>query len=71
MRAHRFIDAQGLFHHNRCDLIDSYLAMLITPHRKLFEPLPGTPSTHILKPNHPGEDYPASVMNDFPQPASW
>lgn len=31
----------------------------------LFEPLPGTPSTHILKPNHPGDDYPASVMNEY------
>lgn len=31
----------------------------------LFEPLPGTPSTHILKPNHPGGDYPASVMNEY------
>ncbi len=31
----------------------------------LFEPLAQTPSTHILKPNHPGEDYPASVMNEF------
>ncbi|RZS58214.1 HipA domain-containing protein [Sphaerotilus mobilis] len=29
-----------------------------------FEPLPGTPSTHILKPNHPGDDYPASVINE-------
>ncbi len=32
---------------------------------QLFEPLPGTASTHILKPNHPGADYPASVMNEF------
>jgi len=32
---------------------------------ELFEPLPGTPSTHILKPNHPGDDYPASVMNEY------
>lgn len=32
---------------------------------QLFEPLPGTPSTHILKPNHPGDDYPASVMNEY------
>lgn len=31
----------------------------------LFEPLPGTPSTHILKPNHQGKEYPASVMNEF------
>ena len=32
---------------------------------ELFEPLPGTASTHILKPNHPGKDYPASVMNEY------
>jgi serine/threonine-protein kinase HipA len=32
---------------------------------QLFEPLPGTPSTHILKPNHVGEDYPASVINEY------
>lgn len=32
---------------------------------ELFEPLPGMPSTHILKPNHPTADYPASVMNEF------
>jgi serine/threonine-protein kinase HipA len=31
----------------------------------LFEPLPGTPSTHILKPDHQGDDYPASVMNEY------
>lgn len=31
----------------------------------LFEPLPGTPSTHILKPEHQSGDYPASVMNEF------
>lgn len=31
----------------------------------LFEPLPATPSTHILKPNHQGKDYPASVMNEY------
>lgn len=31
----------------------------------LYEPLPGTPSTHILKPNHPSDDYRASVMNEF------
>jgi serine/threonine-protein kinase HipA len=32
---------------------------------KLFEPLPGTPSTHILKPDHLGDNYPASVMNEY------
>ncbi|MES3000685.1 MAG: HipA domain-containing protein [Pseudomonadota bacterium] len=33
--------------------------------RELFEPLPATPSTHILKPNHQSSDYSASVMNEF------
>ncbi|HEX8402992.1 MAG TPA: HipA domain-containing protein [Duganella sp.] len=32
---------------------------------KLYEPLPATPSTQILKPNHQGGDYPASVMNEY------
>jgi serine/threonine-protein kinase HipA len=32
---------------------------------QLFEPLPGTPSTHILKPNHLDPGYPASVINEF------
>jgi serine/threonine-protein kinase HipA len=32
---------------------------------QLFEPLPGTPSTHILKPNHVGDHYPASVINEY------
>lgn len=32
---------------------------------RLFEPLPGTPSTHILKPNHLGSEYPASVINEY------
>lgn len=32
---------------------------------QLFEPLPGTPSTHILKPNQASGSYPASVMNEF------
>jgi serine/threonine-protein kinase HipA len=31
---------------------------------KLFEPVAGEPSTHILKPDHPGDDYPASVANE-------
>ena len=33
--------------------------------QELFEPLPGTPSTHILKPNSPSLDYPSSVINEF------
>lgn len=31
---------------------------------ELFEPLPGTPSTHILKPNRPAAEYPASVIDE-------
>jgi serine/threonine-protein kinase HipA len=31
----------------------------------LFEPIGSQPSTHILKPNHVGEDYPASVINEY------
>jgi serine/threonine-protein kinase HipA len=31
----------------------------------LFEPLAGTPSTHILKPNHLDDDYAASAMNEY------
>lgn len=33
--------------------------------KKLFEPAGATPSTHILKPNHPDEDYPHSVINEW------
>ncbi|WP_288486667.1 HipA domain-containing protein [uncultured Acidovorax sp.] len=31
----------------------------------LFEPVGATPSTHILKPDHPDEDYPHSVINEW------
>jgi serine/threonine-protein kinase HipA len=31
----------------------------------LYEPLAGTPSTHILKPNALSPDYPSSVINEF------
>ena len=31
----------------------------------LFEPAGSTPSTHILKPNHPDDDYPHSVINEW------
>jgi serine/threonine-protein kinase HipA len=31
----------------------------------LYEPLPATPSTHILKPDHQGDDYPSSVVNEY------
>jgi serine/threonine-protein kinase HipA len=33
--------------------------------KELFEPLAGTPSTHILKPDSQSADYPHSVMNEF------
>jgi serine/threonine-protein kinase HipA len=32
---------------------------------ELFEPAGATPSTHILKPNHPDVDYPHSVVNEY------
>ncbi len=32
---------------------------------RLFEPAGATPSTHILKPDHPDEDYPHSVVNEW------
>lgn len=31
----------------------------------LYEPVGSEPSTHILKPNHVGDDYPASVINEY------
>jgi serine/threonine-protein kinase HipA len=31
----------------------------------LYEPVGGTPSTHILKPNHPEEAYSSSVANEY------
>lgn len=33
--------------------------------KDLFEPLPGTPSTHILKPNSKWRAYPHSVINEY------
>jgi serine/threonine-protein kinase HipA len=32
---------------------------------RLYEPVGNEPSTHILKPNHVGDDYPASVINEY------
>ncbi|HMW73274.1 MAG TPA: HipA domain-containing protein, partial [Cellvibrionaceae bacterium] len=32
---------------------------------KLYEPAGATPSTHILKPDHPDDDYPHSVINEW------
>ncbi len=31
----------------------------------LFEPIASEPSTHILKPNHLSDDYPATVINEY------
>lgn len=39
---------------------------VVLEHGQLLEPLPATPSTHILKPNHVLADhYPSSVMNEY------
>lgn len=38
--------------------------VLVMRGSELYEPLPGTPSTHILKPDHASDDYPASVANE-------
>ncbi len=32
---------------------------------QLSEPVGGEPSTHILKPNHPSDDYASSVINEY------
>lgn len=32
---------------------------------ELYEPEGATPSTHVLKPDHPDEDYPHSVINEW------
>lgn len=42
------------------------LLVVVGPDRKLFEPMGATPSTHILKPEHPqSATYPASVLNEY------
>lgn len=38
---------------------------VVLQHGALFEPAGATPSTHILKPDHPDEDYPHSVINEW------
>ncbi len=43
---------------------ESWLAVVLQPDA-LFEPAGATPSTHILKPDHPDEDYPHSVINEW------
>ena len=32
---------------------------------KLYDPVGSEPSTHILKPDHLSDDYPASVINEY------
>jgi serine/threonine-protein kinase HipA len=39
--------------------------LVVLQSEALFEPLASTPSTHILKPNHPNPAYSASVMNEY------
>lgn len=39
--------------------------LVVEQNGELFEPLAATPSTHILKPDHPDPAYPASVANEF------
>lgn len=38
---------------------------VVFAHDNLFEPAGATPSTHIIKPDHPDEDYPHSVINEW------
>ncbi|NLZ10767.1 MAG: type II toxin-antitoxin system HipA family toxin, partial [Alcaligenaceae bacterium] len=38
---------------------------VVFEHEALYEPAGSTPSTHILKPDHPDEDYPHSVINEW------
>ncbi|MFL1466614.1 HipA domain-containing protein [Marinobacter sp. HN1S83] len=39
--------------------------LIVLEGEDIYEPEAGTPSTHILKPNHPESDYPASVINEY------
>lgn len=39
--------------------------LVIYENGSLFEPVDGTPSTHLLKPNHPDHAYPASAVNEY------
>lgn len=39
--------------------------LVVQQGNELYEPLARTPSTHILKPDHPDTSYPASVMNEY------
>lgn len=39
--------------------------LVVYRNNELYEPVGSEPSTHILKPNHLGDDYPASVINEY------
>lgn len=39
--------------------------LIIADGNRIYEPEAGTPSTHILKPNHPDDAYAASVINEY------
>ena len=39
--------------------------LVVLQGEELFEPIGGTASTHILKPNHTSDDYPSSVINEY------
>lgn len=51
----------------RMSLAGAQHKLLVVYHQeRLYEPKGATPSTHILKPNHPDtESYPASVVNEY------
>ncbi len=51
----------------RMSLAGAQHKLLVVYHNgQLYEPEGATPSTHILKPNHPNTDaYPASVVNEY------
>lgn len=39
--------------------------LVVYQNGQLFEPVGAEPSTHILKPDHTSDDYPASVINEY------
>ena len=39
--------------------------LVVYREQALYEPVGSEPSTHILKPNHPHQDYPSSVINEY------
>ena len=44
---------------------DAHPMPIVASTGMLFEPAGAQPSSHILKPNHPHEDYPHSVINEW------